>query len=211
MHVYSVWRPRIAVVVGSNRPRRICPEIAACVQHGLHAAGLVAAELVDLQEIDLPFLDEPILPAQGRYEHAHTVRWSELVHSYNGFVFVFPQYNWGYPAVLKNGLDFLYHEWINKARSACELRQPRRWTCSDATRTSLQGLHMRSTATNIELKTDGAIVTDDGNVHDPDAAFADYLPQVIALAVELNHLATGMAKTSHRDPRPRNQAPKEIT
>ncbi|WLR78731.1 NAD(P)H-dependent oxidoreductase [Limosilactobacillus reuteri] len=30
-----------------------------------------------------------------------TRKWSELVQSYDGFVFVFPQYNWGYPAVLK--------------------------------------------------------------------------------------------------------------
>jgi NAD(P)H-dependent FMN reductase len=75
---------------------------------------LLKVDLVDLQEIDLPFLDEPIMPAQGRYEHEHTVRWSELIRSYDGFVFVLPQYDWGYPAVLKNALDFLAHEWANK-------------------------------------------------------------------------------------------------
>jgi NAD(P)H-dependent FMN reductase len=90
--------PRISVVVGSNRPQRICPEIAAWAQRALHAAQLFEVELVDLQEIDLPFLDEPSLPAMGRYVHEYSVRWSELVRSWDGFVFVFPQYNWGYPA-----------------------------------------------------------------------------------------------------------------
>jgi NAD(P)H-dependent FMN reductase len=169
-------RPRIAVVVGSNRSQRICPEIAAWVQSRLHAAGLVEAELVDLQEVDLPFLDEPILPAPGRYEHAHTVRWSELVRSYNGFVFVFPQYNWGYPAVLKNALDFLYHGSRGSGLAATQLKQV------------LQGLHTTPTR------------------HSPTTS-----PRSPRLPSKLNHLATTMAETSHRDPRPRNQAREEIT
>jgi len=31
-----------------------------------------------------------------------------------GLVFVTPQYNWGYPAALKNALDHLYLEWAGK-------------------------------------------------------------------------------------------------
>lgn len=95
MHISSVGLPRIAVVIGSNRPQRIYPEIAAWVQRALRAAALHEVELGDLQEIDLPFLDEPIMASRGRYAHEHTARWSELVRSYDGFVFVFPQYNWG--------------------------------------------------------------------------------------------------------------------
>ncbi len=30
---------------------------------------------------------------------------------------MFPQYNWGYPAVLKNALDYLYREWRDKPAS----------------------------------------------------------------------------------------------
>ena len=44
-----------------------------------------------------------------------------------------------------------------------------------------------------ELKTDEAMLTDDGNFHDIDAAFADSLAQVTALATELNYLTgTGL-------------------
>jgi NAD(P)H-dependent FMN reductase len=181
-------RPRIAVVVGSNRPRRICLEIAVWVQRALHAADLNEIELVDLQEIDLPFLDEPILPARGCYEREHTVRWSELVRSYDGFVFVFPQYNWGYPAVLKNALDFLYHEWADKPAGLVTYGSRGGGLAATQLKRVLQGLHMRSTETNIALKTDETMASDEGDFHDIDAAFADYLPQVTALAIELNRL-----------------------
>lgn len=100
-------------------------------------------ELLDLAEVDLPFLDEPRPPAHGSYVHEHTRRWSALVGSYDAFAFVLPQYNWGYPAVLKNALDFLYDEWAAKpagivtygnhggGRAAIQLQQV------------LTGLHMR--------------------------------------------------------------------
>ena len=115
--------------------------------------------MVDLQELDLPFLDEPIMASRGRYEHEHTVRWSELVRAYDGFVFVFPQYNWGYPAVLKNALDFLYHEWANKPAGLVSYGSRGGGLAATQLKQVLQGLHMRRTETNIELKTDEAMLT----------------------------------------------------
>jgi NAD(P)H-dependent FMN reductase len=176
------------VVIGSTRPQRICPQIAAWVQRALRSAELPDVELVDLQEINLPFLDEPIMASRGHYEHEHTVRWSDLVRSYDGFVFVFPQYNWGYPAVLKNALDFLYDEWANKAAGLVTYGTRGGGLAATQLKQVLQGLHMRNTEANIELKTDETMVGDGGNFHDIDAAFADYLGQVNALAIELNHL-----------------------
>ena len=55
-------------------------------------------------------LDEPLNAALQDYKHAHTKAWSNLISSFAGFVFVFPQYNWGHPAALKNALDYLYYE-----------------------------------------------------------------------------------------------------
>jgi NAD(P)H-dependent FMN reductase len=187
-------------VIGSNRPQRICPEIAAWVQRALRAGELNEVELVDLEEIDLPFLDEPVMPAHGRYEHEHTVRWSELVRSYDGFVFVFPQYNWGYPAVLKNALDFLYDEWANRPAALVSYGSRGGGLAATQLRQVLQGLHMRSTETNIELKVDQAMFRDDGNFHDSDAAFAGYLVQVTALANELSHSVNGYGQTKPHKP-----------
>jgi NAD(P)H-dependent FMN reductase len=175
-------------VIGSNRPRRICPEIAAWLQRALRATELSEIELIDLREIDLSFLDEPSLPALGGYEHEHTVRWGELVRSYNGFVFVFPQYNWGYPAVLKHALDFLYDEWADKPAALVSYGSRGGGLAAMQLRQVLRGLHMRSTETNIEIRTDEAMLTDDGGLSDIDGVFARYLPRV-ALADELNHPA----------------------
>ena len=37
-----------------------------------------------------------------------------MIESCDALVAVFPQYNWGYPAPLKNSFDCLYDEWRNK-------------------------------------------------------------------------------------------------
>ena len=48
------------------------------------------------------------------YANAHTLAWSRKVAEAQGYVFVAPQYNWGYPAGLKNALDHVYREWQGK-------------------------------------------------------------------------------------------------
>jgi NAD(P)H-dependent FMN reductase len=78
--------------------------------HGEHHV-----ELVDLQEVGLPLLDEPVVPMIATGDKAHTLRWSEIVARFDGYVFVTPEYNHGVPAALKNALDYLYAEWNNKA------------------------------------------------------------------------------------------------
>jgi NAD(P)H-dependent FMN reductase len=108
---------RVAVVIGSTRPARICAGIAAWALAAAQESSPLTYELLDLAEVGLPFLDEPLKAALHQYEHQHTRQWSRLVSSYDGFLFVFPQYNWGYPAVLKNALDFLYLEWRDKPAS----------------------------------------------------------------------------------------------
>jgi NAD(P)H-dependent FMN reductase len=51
----------------------------------------------------------------GQYSHDHTRAWSAKMASFDGYVFVTPEYNHGTSAALKNAIDFLYHEWNNKA------------------------------------------------------------------------------------------------
>jgi NAD(P)H-dependent FMN reductase len=38
-----------------------------------------------------------------------------VVASFDGYVFVSPEYNHGISGALKNAIDFLFHEWGNKA------------------------------------------------------------------------------------------------
>jgi NAD(P)H-dependent FMN reductase len=53
--------------------------------------------------------------ASGSYSHPHTKTWSAAIASYDGYVFVTPEYNHGTSGALKNAIDFLYAEWTDKA------------------------------------------------------------------------------------------------
>ncbi|ACZ91848.1 NADPH-dependent FMN reductase [Streptosporangium roseum] len=111
---------RIAVIVGSTRPGRRGETVARWVaevagRHAAVAAGEATVEVVDLAEYGLPLLDEPVPAAFGQYRNAHTVRWATTIDSFDGFVFVTPEYNHSVPAALKNAIDFLYAEWNDKA------------------------------------------------------------------------------------------------
>lgn len=108
---------RIAIVLGSTRPGRRGEAVAQWVLEHLQSQQPPETrfELLDIADFRLPLLDEPVPPSQGQYQHAHTRRWAEAVASFDGFVFVTPEYNHGTSGALKNALDFLYREWNDKA------------------------------------------------------------------------------------------------
>jgi NAD(P)H-dependent FMN reductase len=70
----------------------------------------------DLAERALPFLDEyaPAALSEGSYAHQHSRDWSGTVACADAVVLVTPQYNAGYPAALKNAIDYLWSEWRGK-------------------------------------------------------------------------------------------------
>ena len=72
-------------------------------------------ELVDLLDYALPHLDEAIPASRGQYENAHTRAWADKIASFDGFVFVTPEYNHSTSGALKNAIDFIYGEWNDKA------------------------------------------------------------------------------------------------
>lgn len=71
-------------------------------------------ELLDLAEINLPFMDEPNHPRLQKYQHEHTKKWSEMIGAADAFIIVLAEYNFGFPAPIKNAIDYLYNEWMNK-------------------------------------------------------------------------------------------------
>jgi NAD(P)H-dependent FMN reductase len=106
---------KIAIILGSTRPHRNGEAVAKWAYDLARQRGDADYELVDLREVDLPLLDEAIPPSQGKYQHEHTKAWSAKVASFDGYVFVTPEYNHSTSAALKNALDFVYAEWNNKA------------------------------------------------------------------------------------------------
>ncbi|WP_410631631.1 NADPH-dependent FMN reductase [Amycolatopsis sp. cmx-4-83] len=107
--------PVLQIVIASTRPGRVGPAFAEWFVKVAEGHGGFVVETVDLAERNLPFLDEPKHPKLREYQHQHTKDWSATVDRADAFVFVTPEYNYGYNAVLKNAIDFLHQEWADKA------------------------------------------------------------------------------------------------
>lgn len=116
---------RIGIIICSQRTPRAGLQIADWVQQGLQDAlnsneksETITLNIIDLASWNLPLYNEPGIPSQitnpENYTHEHTRRWSAEIRAHEAFIFVTPQYNWGYPASVKNAIDYLFHEWVGK-------------------------------------------------------------------------------------------------
>jgi NAD(P)H-dependent FMN reductase len=106
--------PKLLTIIASTRPGRVGLPVAMWFQDRAQAQGGFELELADLYELDLPLLDEPNHPRLQKYTKAHTEAWSATVDSADAVVIVTAEYNYGYPAALKNAIDYLHHEWRYK-------------------------------------------------------------------------------------------------
>jgi NAD(P)H-dependent FMN reductase len=106
--------PRLTIIIGSTRPGRACLPIAGWFADRARSHGGFDVNVVDLAELHLPLLNEPNHPRLRQYVHRHTKNWSALVDAGDAFVIVTPEYNHGYPAALKNAIDYLHEEWRDK-------------------------------------------------------------------------------------------------
>jgi len=106
---------RIGIIVGTTRPGRKADAVAKWVLGITKARTDATYEIVEIVDYKLPLLDEPMPPSMGNYAHEHTRKWAAKIASFDGYVFVTPEYNHSISGSLKNAIDFLYHEWTNKA------------------------------------------------------------------------------------------------
>jgi NAD(P)H-dependent FMN reductase len=106
---------KVGIVVGSTRPGRKAAAVAQWAYDILKSRQDAEFEIVDIEDYKLPLLDEPVPPSMRQYSQAHTKTWSAKIDSLDAFIFVTPEYNHSTSAALKNAIDFLYHEWNDKA------------------------------------------------------------------------------------------------
>lgn len=96
----------IPVILGSTRRGRFSDRVALFVHERLGQAERVDTELLDLLDYDFPIMEERLHmrddPPPGLTEY------SEKIEAAAGLVIVTPEYNNGYPGVLKNALDYLH-------------------------------------------------------------------------------------------------------
>ncbi len=106
---------KIGIILGSTRPNRVGGQVATWVLDCASRRGDADFALIDLRDHPLPHLDEPLSPMLGQYQHEHTKAWARTIASFDGYVFVTPEYNHNTSAVLKNAVDYVHAEWADKA------------------------------------------------------------------------------------------------
>ncbi|SFL72116.1 NAD(P)H-dependent FMN reductase [Gracilibacillus orientalis] len=106
---------KIAIIIGSTRPGRNGETVAHWVYEIANQRSDAEFEIVDIADYELPLLDEPKGAASGEYTKLHTKAWSKKIETFDGFIFVTPEYNHATSPALMNAIDFLYKEWNNKA------------------------------------------------------------------------------------------------
>ncbi len=106
----------IYVILGSTRNGRNGEKVLSWVKAQLanqkHAG--VKFEFVDLKDWPIPFVEYHMPPLMGEYPEGIVTKWAKFIEKADGFLIVTPEYNHGYPAVLKNALDVISKEWNDK-------------------------------------------------------------------------------------------------
>lgn len=75
----------------------------------------VEYEIVELADYDLPLLGAKLSEDRQAAAGAAIQAWSEKMASFDGYVFITPEYNHALGGALKNALDYLKPEVANKA------------------------------------------------------------------------------------------------
>ena len=105
----------LKIISSSIRTGRKGPIVAAWIAEVARQHGSFEVEVLDLGEIRLPMMDEPHHPVLKKYEHEHTKKWSAAIDEADAFIFVTAEYDYNYPAPLRNALEYLVQEWAYKA------------------------------------------------------------------------------------------------
>lgn len=106
---------KLKIISATVRPGRKGPLVAEWIKNLAEQSGSFEVELIDLGVLKLPLMDEPNHPAMKNYQHEHTKKWSAKIEEADAFIFVTGEYDFGYPAPLRNALEYLYQEWNYKA------------------------------------------------------------------------------------------------
>ncbi|HXC38634.1 MAG TPA: NAD(P)H-dependent oxidoreductase [Burkholderiales bacterium] len=106
-------QPTVGIVIGSTREHRFGEKAA----HWIHGLAKKRAdlrfELLDLRDYPLPFFDG-MSPSRAPVKDETARRWGAKLAQLDGFIFVTAEYNHSITGVLKNALDWAYHEYDRK-------------------------------------------------------------------------------------------------
>ncbi|MBC7929772.1 MAG: NAD(P)H-dependent oxidoreductase [Rubrivivax sp.] len=101
----------IPVILGTARQGRMSEHVARLVFGELSKRKGVESELIDIRELSFPTNDAG--------EGVKDAKFSETVARADALLLVVPEYNHGYPGMLKHALDTNLKEYIHKAVGIC--------------------------------------------------------------------------------------------
>jgi NAD(P)H-dependent FMN reductase len=105
----------INIIMGTTRQDRKSEKITLLFKKMADKRTDIITEILDLKEYNLPFLNDEIFPyKREKITDPLIQKWSDRISQADAYIIVVPEYNAGYPGVLKNALDILYKEWNNK-------------------------------------------------------------------------------------------------
>jgi NAD(P)H-dependent FMN reductase len=105
----------IEVISSTTREGRFSERTAHWVDQQLRARDTFDVELIDLRDHPLPFFDAVPPAKAGRdYANDEVARLGRTLDRADGFIVLTAEYNHGYPAVLKNAMDWTFPEWQHK-------------------------------------------------------------------------------------------------
>lgn len=102
----------IPIIVGSTRRDRQSIKVARFVFARLKQRAEVQAELLDLLEYNFPIMEERLHRRDD--PPPRLVEFGQKIGRADSVIIVTPEYNNGYPGVLKNALDYLLPEYERK-------------------------------------------------------------------------------------------------
>src|SRR6266704_3588015 len=122
---------KVAIIIGSTRPGRKAEAVARWAYDIARKRTDAEFEVVDIASFNLLLLDEPMPPMFGQYSHDHTKAWSAKIASFDGFIFVTPEYNHATSGALKNAIDFLHNDGpirpkVSSVTAVCRVLAPSR-------------------------------------------------------------------------------------
>jgi NAD(P)H-dependent FMN reductase len=101
----------IPVILGTTRKGRMSEHVAKFMAAEISKREDMETEVVDILNIRLPMDDAG--------EHIKDPEFSKIAMKADAFVIVAPEYNHGYPGMLKHALDTNLKEYIHKAAGVC--------------------------------------------------------------------------------------------
>ena len=103
---------QILIICGSIRTGRKTSDVSEYLLDKLKQYSSINTEYLDLKHTSIPFLEERLKYLKDPPESI--VEFSKMVKKADAILIVSPEYNGGFPGVLKNALDFLVDEYKDK-------------------------------------------------------------------------------------------------